>query len=418
MGSENTNTVADMVHQIVLGDFREAAAAPAFAGKALWAAMKRCGTELWLDTGDIDESTSLWCSEFTALTTNNTLLNREVQKGIYDELVATVARRLQGRVPDEDLVLETAFVLNAYHGLRLSRQFGAMVSVELHTDLSHDVARSVAYGRRYHAIAPDAFYVKVPLTPAGLLAARQLSLDGIPVNFTLGFGARQNYLITTVARPAFVNVFLGRLNSFVADHQLGDGKLVGEKATLSAQRVVCELRSELGVPTRLIAASLREGAQVAALAGVDVLTMPPKVAHGFEQLDPDPASLSSQVAVDPQVELAPGVDRQALGIDALWDVPDDLKAAVRSLLSLDLAHTSPADLCGALADRGFADLLPDWSPADIATITADGKIPPYPSWQDRLASGEVGLDALMNVSGLQSFVTDQEAMDDRIRSML
>jgi hypothetical protein len=35
-----------------------------------------------------------------------------------------------------------------------------------------------------------------------------------------------------------------------------------------------------------------------------------------------------------------------------------------------------------------------------------------------LASGQIGLDALMNLSARQSFVTDQTALDDRIRSMV
>ena len=48
----------------------------------------------------------------------------------------------------------------------------------------------------------------------------------------------------------------------------------------------------------------------------------------------------------------------------------------------------------------------------------DGKIPAYATWKDRLASGKVGLDALMNLSALYSFATDQKALDDRIRSQL
>jgi transaldolase len=276
----------------------------------------------------------------------------------------------------------------------------------------------VSYGLRYYENAPESFYVKVPLTPAGILAARRLGERGVPVNFTLGFSARQNWLIGALARPAFVNVFLGRLNAFVADRKLGSGKSVGEKAALASQRAVLELRAGLGVATRQIAASLRDGAQVAALAGVDVLTMPPKVAQQFERLNPAPSSLSSQVDQDPEVVLAPSVDAEALGVAALWDVPPDFKKAVRDLRDPDLSGWTASALCGFLAERGFADVLPAWSPADIKTVTADGKIPQYGRWKERLARGEIGLDALMTVSGLCSFATDQQAMDDRIRSKL
>ncbi len=49
-----------------------------------WEALRSTGTELWLDTGDMDEAEANWSAEMSALTTNNTLLNNEIQKGIYD----------------------------------------------------------------------------------------------------------------------------------------------------------------------------------------------------------------------------------------------------------------------------------------------------------------------------------------------
>ena len=108
----------------------------------LWAAAARTGTELWLDTGDVDAANELWVREFSALTTNNTLLNKEVQKGIYDALVPAAKAlllRLEPAMPADRLVQEIAFVLNAVHGLKLVRTFDADVSVELHTATAHDV---------------------------------------------------------------------------------------------------------------------------------------------------------------------------------------------------------------------------------------------------------------------------------------
>ena len=67
---------------------------------------------------------------------------------------------------------------------------------------------------------------------------------------------------------------------------------------------------------------------------------------------------------------------------------------------------------------GLGDFLPRWSDKDIQTATKDGKIPAYVTWKDRLGSGKIGLDALINLSALYSFATDQGALDDRIRSLL
>src|SRR6266403_3990632 len=201
------------VHDFILKDFThqlgKSAAKP--TDDPEWRKLRDAGTRLWLDTGDMDEAGKLWNSSFDALTTNNTLLNKEIQKGIYDDLVAKAARVVLDAAPDitpQDLILEIAFILNAHHALRLVDRFDAFVSVELHTDLATDVDRTVAYGKRYFAICPERFYVKVPLTPAGYLSARKLAAAGIPINFTLGFSARHNYVAALLTKPSYVNVFL------------------------------------------------------------------------------------------------------------------------------------------------------------------------------------------------------------------
>ena len=100
-----------------------------FPSSPLWAAVTKTGTALWLDTGDVDAARELWVREFTALTTNNTLLNKEVQKGIYDKLVPDAAKLLKAHdLPQDRRVQEIAFVLNAAHGLQLVRTFDADVS--------------------------------------------------------------------------------------------------------------------------------------------------------------------------------------------------------------------------------------------------------------------------------------------------
>ncbi len=409
------------VHAFAREGFAHQFGKPAVAVKddPEWRKVHDAGTRLWLDTGDIDEAGKLWNSSFDALTTNNTLLNKEIQKGIYDDLVAKAARVVLDAAPkigEQDLILEIAFILNAHHGLRLVDRFDANVSVELHTDLAGDVDRTVAYGKRYFAICPERFYVKVPLTPAGYLSARKLAAAGIPLNFTLGFSARHNYVASLLTKPDYVNVFLGRLNSVVADNKLGDGRNVGEKATLATQRALLDLRKSGRTKTKLIAASIRSGPQIADLAGVDVFTMPTKAAAEY-RANPKPR-VTSQVANDPQVPLAPGVTFAQFNAETLWIVPPKFKDAVEDLLRKNLDALKPDDLQTHFEKAGFGDFLPRWTAADIQTALKDGKIPVYATWKDRLASGKIGLDALMNLSALYSFATDQKALDDRIRSLL
>jgi len=386
---------------------------------AVWRAVHDVGTALWLDTGDLDEAGGLWNAEFEALTTNNTLLNREVQKGLYDELIVKAAAGLRAVSPDIDqqqLLLEIAFILNARHGLTLVDRFDAFVSVELHTDLADDVERTVAYGLRFHAICPERFYVKVPLSPAGLVGARLLAEAGVPVNFTLGFSARQNVLSALVAKPSFVNVFMGRLNAFVADNQLGDGANMGEKATLATQRELLALRKAGRSQTRLIGASMREGAQVGTLAGLDVFTMPPKVATGY-RANPLPAVVS-MLSQDPHVTTKQGVELDDFAARTLWDVTPEFRSCATEIAEMDTETLSPEVIMDRLASAGFGDLFPRWSEQDVRMAITDGKIPCYDHWQARLADGEIGLDALMNLSAFHSFATDQAALDARITSYI
>jgi len=384
-----------------------------------WAAVRATGTRLWLDTGDLDAARTLWTVEFEALTTNNTLLNAEVQKGQYDGLVREAAGRLRDGSPgisDDELRLEIAFVLNAVHGLRLVQAFDARVSVELHTDLANDIARSVEYGRRYHAIEPQRFIVKVPLTPAGYLAARRLVREGVPVNFTLGFSARQNLLAAALAQPDFVNVFMGRLNAFVADHKLGDGRNVGEKATLATQRELRRWRERGETRSQLIGASMRDADQIATLAGVDVFTLPPKVAAAYAAR---PAGrVRAELEVDLPVAWAEGLSERTVGAHVLWEVTERDRALARRAGAELGVQATDQDLLTLARDAGFTDLFPRWRREDWEVIRADGKIPSWSRWREALTSGRIALDALMNAAGLMSFVEDQAALDRRVMALV
>jgi transaldolase len=378
-----------------------------------WKGLADLGTRLWLDTGDIEAAGKLWTDEFSGLTTNNTLLNKEVQKGIYDGVIAD-AGKLLGDLDLETRVIEVAFILNALHGLRLSRDFRATVSVELHTATAHDAEAAVEYGRRFAAISPDHFVVKVPLTPEGLIATRMLRTEGIPVNFTLGFSARQNHLAAAFAFPSYVNVFLGRLNSYVSDSGLGDGLLVGEKATLASQREVSGLSSRKGKETLQIAASIRDGAQIDALAGVDVMTIPTGAASDAH------ARLSgkwvSHRSSPYEVHLAPGVEEKKVRLSVLWDVTEKEKELARGL------DSDPPKRGEELVERarrlGLQDLFPRMSSKDLELISREGKVPKHASWAERISSGEAAVDSLLNLAGLASFTADQAALDKRVRGLL
>ncbi len=376
-----------------------------------WQSLRSTGTELWLDTGDMEEAEANWTAEMTALTTNNTLLNNEIQKGIYDSFVPR-ALELVSHLPVEERVKEIAFILNARHGLRLAKKFGGMVSVELHTDTAHDIDAIVSYGLRYRELCPGQFIVKVPYTPEGLIGARMLHDKGVRINFTLEFSARQNALVTLVARPDYLNVFLGRIGAFLADNMLGDGSGAGENAVLSSQEWVTRLSGETGFRTRQIAASLRNYTQLELLAGTDVYTMPPKVAAaGRKSLG---GLFSGRLTTRYDVPLTD--EAAGLGIEKFWEVP---KSVVDLGRQLGRQLPSSGDVIVRLAhEAGLADMFPVMSDADNSRIAAGGKIPVLASWRERLLTGELAPDTMLTLAGLASFTADQKQLDDRVRGII
>lgn len=378
------------------------------------AKLNRLGTQLWLDTGNLEEASRLWRNEMSALTTNNTLANQVVQTGILDEEIQEAARRIRDIEPslsEDDLVLDIVFVVNCQIALRLVHAFDALVSVELHPAVGHDIEKTLRYAQRYYNVHPDRFIVKIPLTPEGYCAVARARAEGIPINYTLGFSARQNYLAALLSKPNYVNIFLGRLNAVVADNKLGDGKFVGEKVTLASQAAVRELRAaDDTIPTHQIAASMRNAGQMVALAGVDVFTIPPKAVEEFYAQGHSPDDITSQLETDYQVSLNADSDRAE--IERLWTVDDNFKRFAQELAARGGANLTGDDLRQADKDHGTR-LFTGFTPEEQEAIRAKGKIPETARWQGRAA-----LDDLMTESALQSFIVDQNAFDARIRKLV
>lgn len=376
-----------------------------------WQALQKTGTELWLDTGDMDEADANWTAEISALTTNNTLLNNEIQKGIYDVFISE-AKSIVRELPLEEKIREIAFILNARHGLRLASRFGGMVSVELHTDTAHDIKAIEYYGKRLHELCPEQFIVKVPYTPEGLIGARRLKDSGVKINFTLEFSARQNVLVTRIARPDYLNVFLGRIGAFMIDNKLGDGTGAGEMAVIASQNWVTGLSAKNPWQTKLIAASLRSAAQLELLAGTDVFTMPPKVAAaGKKSL---PGKFKSRMHENYKVSMFDTA--KEAHVEKFWDVSDSVLSLAEKL-SLKVPATG-MELVKIAQGEGCEDMFPSLSKEEKGFIASDGKIPVYSRWKEKISEGKIAPDTLLTLAGLASFTSDQKMLDERIAGII
>jgi transaldolase len=100
----------------------------------------------------------------------------------------------------------------------------------------------------------------------GLKACRTLTKEGTPVNVTLCFSAAQA-LLAAKAGATFISPFIGRLDD------------VGEIGMTLLHQIVHIYNNYPELNTQILAASIRSPLHVveAALAGVDVATIPPKI---------------------------------------------------------------------------------------------------------------------------------------------
>ena len=411
-------TVSDeldsVIHEIACMDLGKDQ--PVFQSDPTMARFKETGTELWVDTGDLEKAKSVWKSEFTALTTNNTLANQVVQTGVMDKVIHQTISRLKEVASDlteEEQVAEVGFVINCRIALRLVRAFKTKVSIELHPSMSRNIGGTLDYARRYYRVCPEYFIIKIPLTPEGYLSVRTLRKEGMPINFTLGFSARQNYLAAQLSNPDFVNVFLGRLNQVVSENSVGGGELVGEKVTLATQEVLLDIRKKhREVGTRLIGASIRSGEQVAFLAGIDVMTIPPVAMEQFLKMEHsiDPMNNNIGKDIQPEIDFS---HADGFRFSKLWEVSDTFVQFVNDLLASTNLNTMTGGEMESFCKERNVDLFYPFSASQLKEIRDQGKIPKISEW-----SQEVALDDLMTQSALQSFSKDQAALDGRIRSFL
>lgn len=134
-----------------------------------------------------------------------------------------------------------------------------------------DLEGMLKEGRFLAKIAPN-IVIKVPLTPNGLMACRQLTDEGTPVNATLCFSAAQA-LLAAKAGATYISPFIGRLDD------------IGEKGSHIVHQIIEIYSRYPHFKTQVLAASIRSPLHVVEVArrGAHIATIPPKVLHQLYQ---------------------------------------------------------------------------------------------------------------------------------------
>ena len=136
--------------------------------------------------------------------------------------------------------------------------FHASISAEV---VGETATEMLDMAEQYIDIGPN-ITIKVPCTPEGLKACRDLTNDEVSVNVTLVFSTAQA-ILSSKAGATYVSPFVGR----VYDNSFDGIELIEEIADVFATH---------GRDTKVLAASVREVQQVSAAfrVGADICTLP------------------------------------------------------------------------------------------------------------------------------------------------
>jgi transaldolase len=242
---------------------------PKLTSSPLLAALKNAGTtHIYADTASQEELAQVLENKQEALleevdgnTVNQPLMAKIIKPYLEQNNPAQWAQLLreqgQGLSQQELLPLLYSIVCGRI-GTEIVRAFASgrswEVSLQLHMGLVNDSEKAFQIGRSLRRMVPSAF-VKVPFTPhapACFLVARDLENEGIPVNFTSTFSARQAVAVALLANVTRTNIFMGRLDQGLK------AELLGAHVALETQRMLQRLRQNPGIKTQLIVASLRD----------------------------------------------------------------------------------------------------------------------------------------------------------------
>ena len=149
------------------------------------------------------------------------------------------------------------------------QEFKDIGLTDISMEVIGDTGNMISEGKRLYKKYGKVATIKVPCTPNGLLACKELTDDGINVNVTLIFSQAQAVL-SAKAGATYVSPFVGRVD----DNSFGGLCLVKD---------IAKVYKVHGVETQVLAASLRGVRDVgrAFEYGADIVTMPPNVFEGM-----------------------------------------------------------------------------------------------------------------------------------------
>ncbi|MEO1387783.1 MAG: transaldolase [Cyanobacteria bacterium J06634_6] len=240
-------------------------------------------TTVVADTGDIGA-----IEQFTPqdATTNPSLITAAAKlpqyQSIVDETLTQAKKTLGDDASDQDVAKEAFKHLAVAFGKRILEIIPGRVSTEVDARLSYDMEGTLQTAREligeYEAagISRDRILIKIASTWEGIKAAEILEKEGIHCNLTLLFGLHQAAACAD-AKVTLISPFVGRILDWYKADTGRDSYPPSEDPGVLSVTEIYNYYKKFGYETEIMGASFRNVDEIKELAGVDLLTISPKL---------------------------------------------------------------------------------------------------------------------------------------------
>ena len=261
------------------------------------------------DTGDISA-----IEQFTPqdTTTNPSLITAAAQQPKYQSIVDETlqqAKETLGESASNKEVAQEAFKhLAVAFGKRILEIVPGRVSTEVDARLSYDMEGTLKTARElieeYEAagISRDRILIKIASTWEGIKAAEILEKEGIHCNLTLLFGLHQA-VACAEANVTLISPFVGRILDWYKADTGRDSYPPSEDPGVQSVTEIYNYYKKFGYKTEIMGASFRNVDEIKELAGIDLLTISPKLLKPLSETEGElPRKLCPDNAKDLDIE--------------------------------------------------------------------------------------------------------------------
>lgn len=245
-------------------------------------------TKVVADTGEIQEIKKYSPAE---VTTNPSLIFKAAQQPHYQNIIKEAIGYGKKNTTNPDEIVDFAIdALLVGVGSEILQTISGRVSTEIEVSLSFSVEKSLMRARRIIAlfeqknIAREQVLIKLAGTWQGIQCVEILEQEGISCNVTLIFSIAQA-IAAANANATLISPFVGRISDWYKEKEPNKTFSVETDPGVLSVKTIYEYLKNKHSRTEVMGASFRSKEQVLALAGIDALTISPKILEELQSCD-------------------------------------------------------------------------------------------------------------------------------------